>query len=81
MVVAENWYKDWHATADGKEIPVLRANYTMLSAAVPAGAKNLVFEFQSAVYRRGRLITLASALGLLGLVAVPVVLRRRRSNG
>jgi hypothetical protein len=81
VVVAENWYKDWHATADGKDVPVLRANYTMLSAAVPPGAKNLVFEVRSPAYERGRLITLASALGLVGLMAVPLVLRQRSSNG
>ncbi|MEO8448957.1 MAG: hypothetical protein ABI647_04145, partial [Gemmatimonadota bacterium] len=80
LVVGENWFKGWEATADGKVIPVLRANHTMLSAVVPAGAKNVTFEFGSPTYRRGRTITFVCALGLLGFVAVPLVRRRRSGN-
>ena len=35
LVVAENWYKDWLATVDGKPVPLLRAQNTLLSVEVP----------------------------------------------
>ena len=77
LVVAENWYKDWHATIDGSPAPVLRAQHTLLSVVVPPGAKEVAFEFRSPEYVRGRLITLLS----LGIVAAAFLVPRLRRRG
>jgi len=81
LVVAENWYKDWHATIDGKPAPVLRGHHAMLSVALPPGAREVVLEYRSRAYQRGRLISALSMAGIAGLFAVPLAKRKRRGDG
>lgn len=76
LVVSENWYKDWHASIDGRETPVLRGQYALLSVAIPPGAKEVAFEYRSAAYRKGRLISLLALFGVAGLFAMPLITRR-----
>lgn len=80
LVVAENWYKDWRATVDGQPAVTLPAHGTLLSVPVGAGARQVVLEYRSDAYRRGRLITLLSALGVAGLFAVSRVRRRSAAD-
>lgn len=61
LLVSENWYPDWKATIDGKPAAVLRANNTLLSVVLPASARDVVFEYDSRSYRRGRAVSLISA--------------------
>jgi len=81
LVVAENWYKDWRATIDGAEAPVLRAQHTLLSVAVPPGAREVVFEFTSPEYATGRLISLIAVGVALALILLPRLRRRPAANG
>src|SRR2546421_9438861 len=39
LLIAENWYPDWEATVDGQPAAVLRGDYSLLTVALPAGAK------------------------------------------
>ena len=80
LVVAENWYRDWHATVDGKPAPVLRGDYTLITVPVPPGAREVLLDFASAPYRTGRWITWLALLLIAGLLAWPVV-QRRRAHG
>ncbi|MGQ0703792.1 MAG: hypothetical protein ACT4PM_11730 [Gemmatimonadales bacterium] len=79
LLVAENWYQDWHAFVDGNAASVLRGQYTLLSVPVQPGTREVVLEYRSEAYRRGRLISLVSSFGILGLFAAAVVQRRRRN--
>jgi uncharacterized membrane protein YfhO len=79
LVVSENWYKDWHATIDGRDAPVLRGQYALLSVAIPPGAREVAFEYRSPAYRRGRLVSLVALLGVAGLYGVPLIRRRIHS--
>jgi len=81
LVVAENWYPDWHATIDGATAPVHRAQNTLLSVVLPPGAQEVTLEFRSRAYARGRLISLFSLAGIIGLFAVPLIGRGKRSDG
>jgi hypothetical protein len=76
LLVAENWYPDWHAEVDGKLATVLRGDYTMLSVALPPGAREVRFHFASPVYRRGKVVTLLSVLAATGLCLAPFWQRR-----
>jgi hypothetical protein len=78
LIVAENWYRDWHATVDGKPAPVLRGDYTLITVPVPPGAREVRLEFASAAYRQGRWITWLALLAIAGLLAWPLVQRSRR---
>jgi len=79
LVVSENWYPDWAATVDGKPAATLRAQYSLLSVALPPGAREVVLEVRSAAFQRGRMVSLASLGATLLLLLVPVF--RRRTNG
>jgi hypothetical protein len=71
LLVGENWHPDWHAAVDGKPVPVVRADYTLLSVVLPPGAREVTFRFASAAYARGQLVTLAAVLVTFALLAAP----------
>ncbi|MFN0180714.1 MAG: hypothetical protein ACKVZ0_18080 [Gemmatimonadales bacterium] len=77
LIVAENWYPDWHASVDGKAVPIIRANNALLSVVLPAGGRQVAFDFESEAYRRGQAVSGASLVGILALFAVAFVRRRR----
>lgn len=81
LVVSENYYPGWVATADGKDAPVVRTDYSLIGVVLPAGATHVELTFTSAAYKRGKAITLfALGLSLLGIVAGVAVDRRRRRD-
>src|SRR5437667_11041118 len=47
LLVAENWYPDWQASDDGRPAQVLRGDYSLITVALPAGAKVLEPAFRS----------------------------------
>jgi hypothetical protein len=80
LVVSESWYPDWHASVDGKTVPVVRANHALLGVVLPPGAREVKLWFESASYARGRLVTLLALLLTAGLLLSPLV-RVRRAGG
>jgi hypothetical protein len=80
LLIAENWYPDWHATVDGQPAAVLRGDQTLLTVPVKAGSKTVELEFSSRYYARGKFITVGSVL-LLILWAGGAVVRRRAQRG
>lgn len=77
LVVAENWYPAWKSEIDGQPAAVHRANHTFLSVAVPPGASEVVFRYESESYARGRLITIIALLGTAVLLSSGAWRRRR----
>ncbi|MGH2670980.1 MAG: hypothetical protein ACRDH5_18020, partial [bacterium] len=80
LVVSESWYPDWHASVDGKTVPVVRANHALLGVVLPPGAREVRLWFESASYARGRLVTVLALLLTAGLMVSPLV-RARRAGG
>jgi hypothetical protein len=80
LLISENWYPDWHAEIDGKAAPLLRGDHTLLSVALPPGARDVRLWFSSATYKRGRLVTLLALLAAVALCAAPVWPRRLRRD-
>jgi hypothetical protein len=80
LVIAENWYPDWHAEVDGKAAAVYRADHTLLSVVLPPGAREVRLRFASAAYARGKLVTLAALLVTFGLLAAAWWPRRRTAT-
>ncbi len=77
LVVPQNWNAGWSAEIDGRSSPVLRANYTSIALAVPAGASHVVLRFEPVGFRLGALVSV-SALALGGGVAGVDFWRGRR---
>ena len=76
VVVAENWYVDWKATVDGAPAQLLRGDGSLLTVAVPAGARQIELVYRSARYRTGCWISLLATLALVGCMVGPGVARR-----
>jgi hypothetical protein len=79
LLVAENWYPDWHATVDGQAAPVHRANHAMISVELPPNAAEVTLRFASAAQATGRVISILALLATLAAIGVPIW-RERRSG-
>ncbi len=83
LVFTDNYYDSWHAYVDGKPAKLLRSYGTFRAVAVPAGAKEVVFKYESERYAKGRTISLVTALYLLlvfGFFAVKDKFKMRNSQ-
>jgi hypothetical protein len=79
LVVADQYYPGWHASLDGLDMPILRANYIQRAIALPAGRHKVVFSYKPESYRIGLLIS-SIALGLLALTAlIGIFIARKKS--
>ena len=81
LLVAETWYKDWHARVDGKPAPVLRGDHALITVLVPPGAREVALWFESPEYARGKLISLVALLAILGLYGWTYARRWRFAGG
>ncbi len=79
LVVSENYFPGWQATADGKPAAVARTDYNLIGIALPAGARTIQLRFQDAAYVKGKRLTLAAILLAVVLLAVGIVADRRQS--
>ena len=72
-VFSEIYYPDgWKAQVDGAPVEVLRADWTLRAAELPAGEHDLVMRFEPASYRTGANISRASSIALLLLLLLSV---------
>jgi hypothetical protein len=70
LFMSDTWYPDWHATIDGHETPIYRADYAFRAIAVPKGEHVVKFEFNDPSYTTGRSVSLfTNVIALLGFVA------------
>ncbi len=81
LLIAENWYPDWEATADGRPAQLLRGDYTLITVALPAGAKVVELAFRSKLYEAGRTVSVGSLGVLLLALLTAVILPRRARHG
>lgn len=79
VVFSEIFYpKGWHAFIDGKEVPMIRANYVLRALEVPAGNHTVEMRFEPKPYVVGNKVTMASSWLLLLVVVGGVVVSVRR---
>jgi hypothetical protein len=78
LVVSENYYPGWRAAVDGKVAEVARANYSLIGVPLTEGARRVELTFDSAVYQRGRRITLVALAGVAAITLAGVLADRRR---
>jgi uncharacterized membrane protein YfhO len=79
LVVSENYYPGWKASADGKDALVVRTDYSLMGVVLPAGATRVELTFTGPAYEKGKTLTLiALALAFIWIAAGMVLDRRRR---
>ena len=77
LLVSENWYPGWHATVDGKPGVVRRADQSLISVDLPAGAKSVELEFDLPTYAKGKRVSLAALVIAALMTLVPMFTGRR----
>ena len=70
---------EWHAYVDGKEAPVLRANYLMRGVHVPAGAHKVEFKYRMTPFGFW-LVLICNIVGLLLIAIVVWSAKRKRAT-
>jgi hypothetical protein len=75
VVFSEIYYpKGWVALVDGNETPIIRADYILRAAEIPAGKHTVELKFEPKAYVVGDKVTMASSwlvlLALLGSIAM-----------
>ncbi|HEX6373468.1 MAG TPA: YfhO family protein [Longimicrobium sp.] len=82
LVLSDNWYKDWHATVDGRHAPILRTNHAFRGVVVPQGTHTVEFRFHPQELWTGLHIYLAGWALLIAYGAFLLVrARRQRDDG
>ena len=76
LIVSENYYPGWQATADGKTVPTFRADYNLIGVPLPAGTRAVSLRYHDPAVSTGRVITVVALL--LAIVAVGVGLAADR---
>jgi hypothetical protein len=66
LIVSENYFPGWKATADGKPAAVERMDFNLIGVALPAGARSIQLRFTDAAYETGKWLTVAA--GLVALI-------------
>jgi len=70
VIFSEIYYdKGWNAYVDGELNPHFRANYVLRGMMIPKGNHSIEFKFEPMTYKTGEIISLASSIILLLLLA------------
>ncbi|MBQ9194794.1 MAG: YfhO family protein, partial [Bacteroidales bacterium] len=74
-VFSEVYYPNgWHATVDGQPLDLIRADWTLRAALLPAGSHEVVMTFLPDSYRQGATVSRIASVGLLLLLLLALIL-------
>ena len=80
LVVVRNAFdKGWHATVDGRDVRLLRADFMMQAVPVPAGPHTVELTYREPAIGLGLAISAASWLAFAGLALLLAARARRRT--
>jgi len=73
VAFSEVYYPEWEMQIDGKEQPIMKANYVIRAAYLPAGNHDIKMHFVPRIYNKAKPITLtANILFILLLIGAIV---------
>ncbi|MEW5796863.1 MAG: hypothetical protein AB1772_10960 [Candidatus Zixiibacteriota bacterium] len=78
LVLTDTWFPSWQVTVDGQPANCLRAYGAFRAVAIPAGCREIRFEYHSARYALGHTVSVVSWLSLLGVIGITWYFGRRR---
>jgi len=80
-VFSEVYYPyGWKAYVDGKEIPILRADFNLRAALLPAGKHKLVFKFEPQVVETGSALMIGSCSIILIVLILGILIEIRKTR-
>ncbi|MCD6594544.1 YfhO family protein [bacterium] len=71
LFVSQNWYPEWSAEENGKQLPIIRADYSFIAVPLNAGEHKVHFAYKASLFKKSLNISLACMFaGLVLLIAV-----------
>jgi hypothetical protein len=67
LIITDSYYPGWHATVDGRQAPIHRANHALRAVRIPQGAHRVRFEYRPPGFRVGLALSLLGWAGLAGV--------------
>ena len=81
VVFSEIWTsKGWTMRIDGEEKPILRADYLLRAAMVPAGQHEIVMRYEPRIWKVGGVISLVSSLVILFSLVGAIIFTLRKEK-
>jgi hypothetical protein len=77
LLLADMTAPGWSVAVDGEPAELLTADVVLRAVALGPGEHTVVFRYRDPAVRRGLAVSLASLAATLGLLGLPMVLRRR----
>jgi len=74
LVLLDRWYPGWHATVNGIQVPILRANGVFRAVEIPGGQADVEFRFAPGSLNLGGIL---SVFGLVGFALLIGISRRK----
>jgi Bacterial membrane protein YfhO len=77
LVVTDSWHDGWSATVDGRDAPVVPANYAQRAVKITSGTHSVRFEYEPSSFRLGSVVSATALAVVLGGLALSL---RKRSR-
>ena len=77
FVLSDAYFPGWKAYVDGKETPILKANYLARAVRVPAKTQYVEFRYEPRMYSIGRAITLCALIVVCAIFVLEYAFKRR----
>jgi hypothetical protein len=70
LVLTDTWFNSWQVTVDGNPVKCLRAYGAFRAVEIPAGSREVRFEYHSSRYATGKVVTWLTVFFLFGIISV-----------
>jgi hypothetical protein len=72
LFMSDTWYPKWKCFIDGKEVPILKANYVFRAVVVPEGEHEILFVYKDDKFELGSRVSLGINILVLILLIVSI---------
>ena len=80
LFLSDNYIDGWKASIDGKNVPILRANYTFRAVGIDEGKHNVRFWYDPWSFRWGVYLAIGGVIGILVTILISRIANRSKSS-